>query len=286
MKVTVCFGRTRVVVPCGDGRMKVFSLIQQAVTRYRKAVAKVSGLGRAAGSGRGKGAGINMALPGDGGGRPGGGERESAAARRPRRRPRPGPAAVKFSAPSDWAAIAIRTVPGHCLGPPGLGPARGEAECGTREARRCLAGRLCPTVRGPWQSSSRPLPEQACPGGLPTELWGVWKELSDLVHAGAAAGPWTFYVLAGSPSRAGSPGWVGQAHGLRWGRWSGSGARLLKTPQPRLAHGVRTPSGSLPLPSWMCSSEEPGLHWAWGRSSLSISVFLMRTLSPLNRIPP
>ncbi|XP_060247752.1 partitioning defective 3 homolog isoform X7 [Meriones unguiculatus] len=40
MKVTVCFGRTRVVVPCGDGRMKVCSLIQQAVTRYRKAVAK------------------------------------------------------------------------------------------------------------------------------------------------------------------------------------------------------------------------------------------------------
>lgn len=121
MKVTVCFGRTRVVVPCGDGRMKVFSLIQQAVTRYRKAVAKVSGLGRAAGSGRGKGAGINMALPGDGGGRPGGGERESAAAGRPRRRPRPGPAAVKFSALSSWAAIATRRVPGHCLGLPGLG---------------------------------------------------------------------------------------------------------------------------------------------------------------------
>ncbi|XP_036310272.1 partitioning defective 3 homolog isoform X28 [Pipistrellus kuhlii] len=40
MKVTVCFGRTRVVVPCGDGRMKVSSLIQQAVTRYRKAIAK------------------------------------------------------------------------------------------------------------------------------------------------------------------------------------------------------------------------------------------------------
>ncbi|XP_058292537.1 partitioning defective 3 homolog isoform X18 [Hylobates moloch] len=40
MKVTVCFGRTRVVVPCGDGHMKVFSLIQQAVTRYRKAIAK------------------------------------------------------------------------------------------------------------------------------------------------------------------------------------------------------------------------------------------------------
>ncbi|XP_021097774.1 partitioning defective 3 homolog isoform X20 [Heterocephalus glaber] len=40
MKVTVCFGRTRVVVPCGDGHMKVCSLVQQAVTRYRKAIAK------------------------------------------------------------------------------------------------------------------------------------------------------------------------------------------------------------------------------------------------------
>ncbi|XP_063159518.1 partitioning defective 3 homolog isoform X8 [Candoia aspera] len=40
MKVTVCFGRTRVVVPCGDGHMKVLSLIEQAVTRYRKAIAK------------------------------------------------------------------------------------------------------------------------------------------------------------------------------------------------------------------------------------------------------
>lgn len=92
MKVTVCFGRTRVVVPCGDGHMKVFSLIQQAVTRYRKAIAKVRGRGRA---GRG-------ARAGGGGGGPrgregrrrdqygaswkgeegdeGGGERESAAA--------------------------------------------------------------------------------------------------------------------------------------------------------------------------------------------------------------
>lgn len=42
MKVTVCFGRTRVVVPCGDGHMKVLSLTEQAVTRYRKAIAKVS----------------------------------------------------------------------------------------------------------------------------------------------------------------------------------------------------------------------------------------------------
>lgn len=49
------------------------------------------------------------------------------------------------------------------------------------------------------------------------ELWGVWKELSDLVQAGAAAGPCTFCVLGGSPGRAGSPGWVGQAHGLNVG---------------------------------------------------------------------
>ncbi|KAJ3594501.1 hypothetical protein NHX12_003808 [Muraenolepis orangiensis] len=33
MKVTVCFGRTRVVVPCGDGHMTVHSLVQQAVMR-------------------------------------------------------------------------------------------------------------------------------------------------------------------------------------------------------------------------------------------------------------
>uniref|UniRef100_A0A8C4DY07 Par-3 family cell polarity regulator n=1 Tax=Dicentrarchus labrax TaxID=13489 RepID=A0A8C4DY07_DICLA len=40
MKVTVCFGRTRVVVPCGDGNVKVFYLIEQAALRYKKAIAK------------------------------------------------------------------------------------------------------------------------------------------------------------------------------------------------------------------------------------------------------
>ncbi|XDV46810.1 hypothetical protein PO909_016646 [Leuciscus waleckii] len=44
MKVTVCFGRTRVVVPCGDGNIKIHSLIQQATMRYKKAIAKVSRL--------------------------------------------------------------------------------------------------------------------------------------------------------------------------------------------------------------------------------------------------
>uniref|UniRef100_A0A3B3SJ00 Par-3 family cell polarity regulator alpha, b n=1 Tax=Paramormyrops kingsleyae TaxID=1676925 RepID=A0A3B3SJ00_9TELE len=43
MKVTVCFGRTRVVVPCGDGNIKVHCLIQQAVMRYKKAIAKDPG---------------------------------------------------------------------------------------------------------------------------------------------------------------------------------------------------------------------------------------------------
>lgn len=42
MKVTVCFGRTRVVVPCGDGNIKVCNLIEQAAMRYKKAIAKVS----------------------------------------------------------------------------------------------------------------------------------------------------------------------------------------------------------------------------------------------------
>ncbi|XP_070708818.1 partitioning defective 3 homolog [Pempheris klunzingeri] len=40
MKVTVCFGRTRVVVPCGDGNSKVHTLIEQAALRYKKAIAK------------------------------------------------------------------------------------------------------------------------------------------------------------------------------------------------------------------------------------------------------
>ncbi|XP_051971190.1 partitioning defective 3 homolog isoform X3 [Xyrauchen texanus] len=43
MKVTVCFGRTRVVVPCGDGNFRVQNLIQQAAMRYKKAIAKDPG---------------------------------------------------------------------------------------------------------------------------------------------------------------------------------------------------------------------------------------------------
>ncbi|XP_057681039.1 partitioning defective 3 homolog [Corythoichthys intestinalis] len=40
MKVTVCFGRTRVVVPCGDGNIKVTSLVEKAAMRYKRAIAK------------------------------------------------------------------------------------------------------------------------------------------------------------------------------------------------------------------------------------------------------
>lgn len=42
MKVTVCFGAVRVVVPCGDGFITVRDLIRQATLRYKKATGKVS----------------------------------------------------------------------------------------------------------------------------------------------------------------------------------------------------------------------------------------------------
>lgn len=42
MKVTVCFGTIRIVVPCGNGQLLVRDLIQEAVRRYKKASGKVS----------------------------------------------------------------------------------------------------------------------------------------------------------------------------------------------------------------------------------------------------
>lgn len=50
MKVTVCFGRTSIVVPCKDGQLRVHELTQQALQRYLKTRDKVRG---AAGGGRG-----------------------------------------------------------------------------------------------------------------------------------------------------------------------------------------------------------------------------------------
>lgn len=41
MKVTVCFGPVKVIVPCGDGEILVKDLTRRAVTRYKKATGKV-----------------------------------------------------------------------------------------------------------------------------------------------------------------------------------------------------------------------------------------------------
>lgn len=42
MKVTVCFDRVRVVVPCGNGQLLVSDLMEEATARYRKALGKVN----------------------------------------------------------------------------------------------------------------------------------------------------------------------------------------------------------------------------------------------------
>lgn len=42
MKVTVCFGDTRILVPCGDGNLLVKDLINEATRRYKKAAGKVN----------------------------------------------------------------------------------------------------------------------------------------------------------------------------------------------------------------------------------------------------
>ncbi|RZF42447.1 hypothetical protein LSTR_LSTR012581 [Laodelphax striatellus] len=44
MKVTVCFGSVRVVVPCGDGDLLIKDLTRQAIHRYKKAVGKLDGV--------------------------------------------------------------------------------------------------------------------------------------------------------------------------------------------------------------------------------------------------
>ena len=46
MKVTVCFGRVKVLVPCGDGDLLVREVIEKAITRYKKAIGKVSIISR------------------------------------------------------------------------------------------------------------------------------------------------------------------------------------------------------------------------------------------------
>lgn len=66
MKVTVCFGRTGIVVPCKEGQLCVRELTQQALQRYLKTREKVSaarGWGEAR-AGRGWGVGSGGAAAG------------------------------------------------------------------------------------------------------------------------------------------------------------------------------------------------------------------------------
>ena len=39
--MTVCFGNTRIVVPCGSGNISVQDLQEKACVRYRRAIGKV-----------------------------------------------------------------------------------------------------------------------------------------------------------------------------------------------------------------------------------------------------
>ena len=41
MKLTVCFGQVKVIVPCGDGDLTVKELIEKATSRYVKASLQV-----------------------------------------------------------------------------------------------------------------------------------------------------------------------------------------------------------------------------------------------------
>lgn len=41
MKVTVCFGEVKVVVPCGNGDIYVRDLVQKAAGRFLKATQRV-----------------------------------------------------------------------------------------------------------------------------------------------------------------------------------------------------------------------------------------------------
>lgn len=41
MKVTVCFGNVRVIVPCSNSEMLVRDLMHQSILRYKKAAGKV-----------------------------------------------------------------------------------------------------------------------------------------------------------------------------------------------------------------------------------------------------
>lgn len=240
--------------------MKVFSLIQQAVTRYRKAVAKVSGLGAHGGERTGEGAGINMALPGDGGGRPGGGERESAAAR--------------AASPAPPARTCGRKVLGalwldrgrHPHGPwtlsgssglrsgrPGV-QSRHRARQSAARGRRGGAWRGAPALpsAGPGNPAPGLSPSRPAAEGWPWNFGGVERvgrsgtrgsrsRTMDLLYSCGISGPRRQPWLD-------RPGSWAPLGAMEWLRCS-----LPKTPLPGFAPGVGVPSGSLPLLSWVCS---------------------------------
>lgn len=216
MKVTVCFGRTRVVVPCGDGHMKVFSLIQQAVTRYRKAIAKVRGWGRAgSGLGAGEGGGVEggkgrrrdqygASWKGEEGDE-GGGERESAAAAAASRRPPPrgcwpqssprDRARERAPAPApDPAPPGLRRPPASPRGSGGgagvlTGAPRAARGVGPNPVRESDAAGPGASPRPPllqrWKSSPRPLLAPRPRGqSWETELFLLGGEFNSSTFAG------------------------------------------------------------------------------------------------------
>lgn len=71
MKVTVCFGRTGIVVPCKEGQLRVRELTQQALQRYLKTREKVSLRGGRGARGAGEGARLPAVSPRAHRGRPG-----------------------------------------------------------------------------------------------------------------------------------------------------------------------------------------------------------------------
>lgn len=167
------------VVPCGDGHMKVFSLIQQAVTRYRKAIAKVRGRGRAGAGGGGGGGGrggeegrrrdqYGASWKGEEGA---GGEAGKGKVRRPGRASRapPAPGCGPQSAPRGPGRRAEGGPPGPLRAGRGrlsLGaaPAAGAPGAARERSRAPRAGRslpdACPRASRcrPLKSSPRPRP--------------------------------------------------------------------------------------------------------------------------------
>lgn len=102
MKVTVCFGRTGIVVPCKDGQLRVRDLTQQALQRYRRAQEKVR-------------RGQRGAAAGDGPARPG--TARLGAWQRPGEAAHPPPKASEYNKSAARSVRALPGAPGGLLPP-------------------------------------------------------------------------------------------------------------------------------------------------------------------------